>query len=458
MLIFISRKIVRRENVSVITFVCLLYVSVILQIFSLLSSWITVAWVLVGFQRALRLSHYPDRAPLTRPGMAAQFAWRLFTTAARVLAFVMFASHFKAFLFAIVGGHWMLMLACMCLQHTDYCTLQSSSGKKHPSCFLEMLFRMMAAFIHIFCFFNLIGGHTRLRALVFYTLIYIENAIMIVAWYIGGSTQFEQTWYVVPVFVMVFVGFLCGILFMFIYYVYCHPNKHSTNPRHQKIKPWVKCEHLSLFKDPDIVDQTLSETDQSSLMTQGLQNMPAGTSTPNGFQSPEYPSQPTVPLAGPYIMQKDNNRAPVSVAGNTSYNAAVQENNNKVRPPDSRVIVAPSVVGKQSLPPVNARVSPVFNRPQPPNSLPVVVSPSNQKQEPLMRNSSNQKEENPTKRLTNQKEAPVGPTVQSAQKLSSSQPEQVRRPRRPLVKAKPPGANFDVQEKNPSVAFKVTSV
>ena len=291
---------------------------------SLLSSWVTVAWALVGFHRALRRSHYPVRAPMTKAGMAAQFTWRLFTLAARVLAFVVFGSAFKGFLFVVVGLHFFLMLAWVSMQHTDYCTLHSNStGKEHHSPFLEALFRIMAAFVHIFCFFNLLDGHTRLRALLFYALVYAENSIMVLAWYISGSTTIDTAWYRLPVFITVFVGFLMGILSMLVYYVRCHPNQYSDNPRHQKIKLWVKCDDLSLFRDPNAVEHTRSETDNSSLMTQGLQNMPLGPSTPPGYPCVEYGSS-----AGSF----HNNWGLVLSA--KAPNNEMRRNNNRVESPE----------------------------------------------------------------------------------------------------------------------------
>lgn len=236
-------------------------VSDVWQVLCILSSWFTVSWALVSFDRALRLSQHLDPTLLPKCiGAFIQLVWRLLTVAARGLAFVMFASHFKGYLFVIVGGHWLLMLVWMCPLQTTYCTF-SYKGKKYPNCFLEKLFRFLGACIHIFCFFNLIGGHTRLRAVVFYTLVYMENVGMILAWYVKGHTEIprEHAWYVIATIVMVFIGFFVGIVFMLIYYRYWHTQQIPAK--------WVPLQHLSLFKDPDADDHTgpvSSPTDQAT--------------------------------------------------------------------------------------------------------------------------------------------------------------------------------------------------
>lgn len=245
-------------------------VSDVLQVLCILSSWVTVSWALVGFDRALRLSQHLDPTLLPKCiGAIVQFSWRFLTVAARVLAFVMFASHFKGYLFVIVGGHWLLMLVWMCRLQTTYCSMPYK-GNIYPNCFLEKLFRFLGAFIHIFCFFNLIGGHTRLRAFVFYTLVYMENVGMILAWYVQGHTEIprEHAWYVISTIVMVCIGFFVGIVFMLIYYRYWHPKPRPAI--------WVSCQHLSLFKDPD-ARPTTDTVDHTESEVQGLQSTDQST-------------------------------------------------------------------------------------------------------------------------------------------------------------------------------------
>lgn len=121
--------------------------------------------------------------------------------------------------------------------------------KVHHSQCLEFCFRVMAAFVHIFCFFNLLEGHTRLRCFVYYLFVYLQNAVLILTWNILASTLGHGGWYATPAVAMVLGGFFLGILFEITYYLWCHPNKWSRLHRHNRIQLWVPCSELSLFNE-----------------------------------------------------------------------------------------------------------------------------------------------------------------------------------------------------------------
>ena len=100
--------------------------------------------------------------------------WWLFTIATGVMALGLFGSVMGFTLFWAVIRHWVVMLVWMVMQQTEYCILvDNRSGMEHKSSLLEFGFRIVAAFIHIFCFFKLyIEGHTRLRCATYYIIVY----------------------------------------------------------------------------------------------------------------------------------------------------------------------------------------------------------------------------------------------------------------------------------------------
>ena len=320
-----------------------LYVTVVLQVAGLLSSWLAITSTLVTYHKSLRLSQ-PKKSKLRLPGLATMFFWRLFTVASRVMALALFASVFQMAIFGVVGGHWILMLIWMIMLETDYCKLIDGSGKEHSAPLLEFLFRIVGAFIHIFCFFNLIEGHTRLRCATYYAIVYLENAAMVLTWYFVASKETTTTWYFIPALLIVLLGFWFGIMFQILYYKWYHPNNISVLHVRKRIRWCIPCSDLYMCKeeteDPDkaaAYERVLNHKSEVPLQTSTpapstysypsphKQNTPIQTSTPApsvySYNSPERPVQMVQP-------QPPRNHHPPSRQGSRATSQSM--NNNRV--------------------------------------------------------------------------------------------------------------------------------
>ena len=206
-----------------------------------------MASIMVAFQKSLRLSQ-PDKALLTRPGMFFMFVWRFLTISSRILALAAFASKFHYFVAIVIGLHFVVMLVWVWMQGTQYCMLRDKEGKETHSLCLEYIFRALAAFVQIFDFFNLLEGRTRLRCLVFYIVVFVENMAMVMIFYITASVYGTPVWYDSPVVLYVTVGFLSGVLVEVFYYKCCHPNNYNMMYEDRKV-PWcVKCNEVSMCR------------------------------------------------------------------------------------------------------------------------------------------------------------------------------------------------------------------
>jgi len=210
---------------------------VIVQILSCLTSLSSVCWSLVSYHRALRYS-LANKANITYGGMALQFSWRVFTVGPRVLTLAMFAVIYKYWTFVAIACHWIVMFLWILTQKTRFCDTRCK----------EFFFNVVMATVYIFGYLNLLEGHTRLRYVFFYTIMYLENMALLMAWYAVVSTSAD--WYVIPVLVGVFVGPLIGLLFMLVYYKCCHPNNLSPEFSHVKIKMCVPWSDLYLCQIP----------------------------------------------------------------------------------------------------------------------------------------------------------------------------------------------------------------
>jgi len=183
------------------------------------------------YQRALRAS-LEDKAKLGYVQFALMFTWRLFTVGARVIALALFASCFKWHVFIIVGVHWAIMFLWILVQDTKFCKTKLE----------ELFFNMIAAVVNIFDFFNLIEGHTRLRYIIYYCIVYAENCLMMVLYYTSQSTT--SRWHVPLSMIAVLGLFFVGILIQFVYYAVFHPNNYPKNKK-QRIQLCLDCRELT---------------------------------------------------------------------------------------------------------------------------------------------------------------------------------------------------------------------
>ena len=190
--------------------------TVIGQMVAAFTSLCSLAWSLTAYHKALRAS-LPNKEDMSYAGMALQFLWRFFTVAARVIALALFAARFKQWIFVVIASHWMTMFFWIHFMQTKFCDTRIE----------ELGFNLVSAAIYVFCFLNLIEGHTRLRYLFYYIITFLEDAALISVWYL--LTQTKYVWYQNPAICTVFSGYILGISFQIIYYLKVHPNNHAED-------------------------------------------------------------------------------------------------------------------------------------------------------------------------------------------------------------------------------------
>lgn len=200
------------------------FVPVVGQVLSALTSMVSIAWAMCAYHRSLRLSLYA-KLNMSYPGVGVQFLWHFFTIGSRIIAISLFASYFNHWVFVLAGAHWCAMLVWIIVQNTTFCKEKWE----------EFFFDVVAACVYIFCYLNLTEGHTRLRYLFYYTVVYSENAAMILAWYL--FTQTQDIWYHSYALAAVLLGFALGVVFQIFYYLKLHPNNRSSN-REKWIPLW----------------------------------------------------------------------------------------------------------------------------------------------------------------------------------------------------------------------------
>ncbi|XP_072917960.1 XK-related protein 7 [Hemitrygon akajei] len=183
-----------------------------LQGLSAAASLLSLAWMIGSYQKILRDSR-DDKMPMTYKAAITQILWHLFTIAARVIAFSLFASVFQLYFGIFIVSHWCIMTFWIIHGETDFCM----------SKWEEIIYNMVVGIIYIFCWFNVKEGRTRCRMFIYYFITFCENAALTVLWYLyrdSRTTDFEA----LIIVCVVFSSFALGIFFMFIYYGALHPN------------------------------------------------------------------------------------------------------------------------------------------------------------------------------------------------------------------------------------------
>ena len=180
------------------------------------SSLVSLAWAIVAYTKALR-DFIGNEASLSWVGFFLQIMWRMCMVASRVVALVLFASHYTNWLFLVVAIHWFIMTVWLIFQRTRFCVDEYGN----PHYFREYLFDLVIGFVYIFCFFNLKEGFTRVRVIPYYAIMLTENTLFIVMWYPFRTLYGDIEYAALGV---VWAGFVLGLLCMTSYYRFYHPS------------------------------------------------------------------------------------------------------------------------------------------------------------------------------------------------------------------------------------------
>jgi len=101
------------------------------------------------------------------------------------------------------------------------------------------------AFVYIFCVFGVLEErqHTRLKYSFYYTIVYVENIGMLLAWWY--FTRGNPLWLQYLACIWIIGGFFVGVLFMILYYYDFHDKNYKKDPKHH-IQKWIPLSDLKL--------------------------------------------------------------------------------------------------------------------------------------------------------------------------------------------------------------------
>lgn len=188
--------------------------------------------------------HQKKRQRLSWPAYIVIILWHLLMIISRGVALSLFATVYGAYIFLVIGLHYMAMVYWMYWQQARvFKHAVDDSGNECHSDDGELSWKslvfpckkicnnygiefIVAAF-NIFFHFKIRDGGSRYTLIPFYVLTLIENVLMIFLWYFGRDYS-NPVWYAIPAIVTVFVAFFVGLVFLILYYQFGQPSQKGT--------------------------------------------------------------------------------------------------------------------------------------------------------------------------------------------------------------------------------------
>lgn len=172
-------------------------------------SLFSVCWALASFSKHVRLQNV-HRLVLTWLGVIFQFIWRLGTITSRVTALTIYSSVYGYWILTVIIFHWSSMFTWLMI------TKKGLFHGEHVSNLRRINMSVLLSFVYIFAYVNLQENKHKQKMTTFYTVMFLENCLLVFLWAIAIWMYRPSTWFKVPLLVV--FSFFIGIFFMLVYY------------------------------------------------------------------------------------------------------------------------------------------------------------------------------------------------------------------------------------------------
>lgn len=181
--------------------------------FGISSSFLGISWALLDYHRSLRTC-LPSKPRLGKSSSAVYFMWNLLLLGPRICAIALFSAVFPYHVALHFLSLWLVLLFWVWLQGTQF--MPDSKG--------EWLYRVTAALILYFSWFNVSGGRTRGRATIHLIFIISDSVLLVTtSWVINGTWLPSGA----SLLMCATIGGACfflGLALRSIYYLWLHPS------------------------------------------------------------------------------------------------------------------------------------------------------------------------------------------------------------------------------------------
>ncbi|XP_056634540.1 XK-related protein 6-like isoform X2 [Diorhabda sublineata] len=158
--------------------------TIIHQLLSIGSSFVSMAWSMASYQRLLRVS-LRTKNNISWSGTIVQFMWHFLVTVSRILCISVIASIYPTETIVVIIGHWFVMTLWLA------CTSAKNNFCDHNSLY-DFLFYCILGAVYIFTHVVLVEGRTFLKYVIFYCVLFAENTIANVVWIISADEAVRE--------------------------------------------------------------------------------------------------------------------------------------------------------------------------------------------------------------------------------------------------------------------------
>ncbi|XP_051510585.1 XK-related protein 5-like isoform X1 [Myxocyprinus asiaticus] len=170
---------------------------------------LSLSWALVLYSRACCLIR-PGHLQMPPAALLCQLLWRTSMLAARFTSLTLFTRTFGCWVIGVMASHWLIAALWLVSQQTDIYVGQWS----------WRVFNFVLGGVHVFLFLNVKDGPSRFRMAGFYTVMFLENATLLLA---ASGLLTDASWDSLTVPTVVLCSFLLGLTSLILYYRFLHP-------------------------------------------------------------------------------------------------------------------------------------------------------------------------------------------------------------------------------------------
>ncbi|XP_051892005.1 XK-related protein 8-like isoform X1 [Pristis pectinata] len=181
------------------------------QYFSLVASFLSIAWALLDFHQSLRKS-LSDKMHLRLKSAVPYFLCNLLLIWPRIVSIALFATVFRQYVFLHFAMVWLPMFFWAWQQGTTFMN-------SFPE---EVFYRGTVAVILYFTWLNVAEGKTCIRQIIYHSFIAVDCGILVGFWWLHRDPVLTAP-YTVQLLIGASSSYLIGVIVKCVYYKYLHP-------------------------------------------------------------------------------------------------------------------------------------------------------------------------------------------------------------------------------------------
>ncbi|XP_064410270.1 XK-related protein 9 [Latimeria chalumnae] len=191
-----------------------------LQYASIMTSFCSISWAAVDYQRLLRKSLPHKKKLVCGLPVTTYLLYKLLTLTSWTLSIALLTAVNIYAAAILMGLSWIIGIIWASKQNTTFCTAKC----------MEFFYRTVVGIILLFTFFNVKGEKTKISVSLYYAVRVLQTiAILTLCW--NWKPSITETAYFMPISISVVLGLGLGLICLVLYYGFCHPHTPDAEER-----------------------------------------------------------------------------------------------------------------------------------------------------------------------------------------------------------------------------------